>query len=239
MEKNTKIAMEKKLAGERAAEEVSSGMIVGLGTGSTVRYTIEKIAERVRRKELKIHAVSTSQATTELARKLEIPLIRLEDIEQIDVTIDGADEVTPGQLNGIKGGGGALLQEKIVASASRRNVWVVDSSKVVQRLGKFPLPVEVIPRARRHVLQVMERNGWQPVLRKNAKGGVFVTDNGNEIIDLYLGEINDPISLEGTINRIPGVVENGLFLNRCDRVICAVGNRVIVYEKGNNASDRP
>lgn len=220
---------EKKLAGEAAASYVKDGMIVGLGTGSTVRFATEKIAERMKKEGLQIQGVPTSQATKELAKALNIPLISLDEMEDIDITIDGADEVD-GKLNGIKGGGGALLFEKIVASASKRNVWVVGGGKKVKTLGTFPLPVEVVPFACPVVLRRLRTEGVEALVRMSGNEP-FITDSGNWIIDLHLRKIEDPKSLETQLNLLPGVVENGLFLNRADTVIVAEGEGVKEYNR--------
>lgn len=225
-----KQTIEKKSAGQAAAAYVENGMTVGLGTGSTVRYTIEKIAERIKAEGLNIQGVPTSERTRQLAETLGIPLVSLEDVDAIDVTIDGADEVDS-RLNGIKGGGGALLFEKIVASASKQNIWVVDSQKKVEVLGHFPLPVEVIPFACPTVLRALQRENMNPVVRTNETNDYFVTDSGNWIIDLHLEKIDDPESLETWLNLMPGVVENGLFLQRADLALVANGDTVEKYER--------
>ncbi|HEX6922675.1 MAG TPA: ribose-5-phosphate isomerase RpiA [Bacillales bacterium] len=220
---------EKKTAGEKAAAYVEDGMIVGLGTGSTVRYTTEKLAERIKEEGLRIQGIPTSVATRELAKNLEIPLVSLEEVESVDVTIDGADEID-GNLNGIKGGGGALLFEKIVASASKRNIWVADSGKKVNQLGKFPLPVEVVPFSAAVMMRKLEAEGMNPVVRKSGEDN-FVTDSGNWIFDLHLGAIEDPAALEIWLNLLPGVVENGLFLGRADLALVAADGTVHTYER--------
>lgn len=207
---------EKQLAGEYAIEFVTDGMVVGLGTGSTVKYTIEGLGRRVKA-GLRIKAVSTSKATTTLAESLGIDMLAIDDVDYIDVTIDGADEVDA-SFNGIKGGGGALLFEKIVATASKRVVWVVDSSKVVERIGRFPLPVEVIRFGYTHVFRRLAEAGMHPVLRL-VDDEIFTTDSGNYIIDLHLNEINRPDELELRLKSIPGVVETGLFLGIVDDVV--------------------
>lgn len=220
---------EKKLAGEKAAEFIKDDMIVGLGTGSTVYYTIAKLGEMVK-EGLKIKAVSTSTATTNLARSLGIELFPIDEIESIDITIDGADEVDE-MFNGIKGGGGALLFEKIVASASKKNIWVVDSKKVVKTLGKFPLPVEVIPFGHKHLYKKFEDKGMNPVIRK-VEHNYFLTDSNNNIIDLNLSSIENPQELSNWLKGLPGVVENGLFLNYADVVIIGKDNDVeLLYNK--------
>lgn len=220
---------EKKVAGIAAAEYVEEGMIVGLGTGSTVRYTIEELARRIEEEGLHIQGVPTSAATEDLAQALGIPLVSLEKAGEIDVTIDGADEID-GALNGIKGGGGALLREKVVASVSKCNIWVADSRKKVEQLGQFPLPVEVIPFACPVVMRRFEQKGMNPQMRKKTEN-IFVTDSGNWIVDLCLGEIENPEALETWLNLLPGVVENGLFLKRANLAIIAAGETVHKYER--------
>lgn len=218
----------KKIAGEKAAEYVKDGMTIGLGTGSTVYYTINKIGEMVK-SGLKISAVSTSSVTTKIAKELGIPLVALNEVDYIDITIDGADEVDS-QLNGIKGGGGALLYEKLVASASKRIIWVVDQSKKVDVLGKFPLPIEVIPFSYKHVIKELESMGFNPKLRiKNNE--IFVTDEKNYIIDLFLNKIDNPEKMSDILNSIPGVVEHGLFLNITDRVIVGYNDGVDILSR--------
>ena len=219
---------EKQLAGERAAEFVEDGMIIGLGTGSTVYYTIQKIGEMVKQ-GLKISGVPTSTSTTELAKSLGIPMLSINDVDSIDLTIDGSDEVDP-QLNGIKGGGGALLFEKVVAFASRKVIWVVGSNKMVQTLGKFPLPVEVTQFGYKHVYKKLNKHGMNPVLR-TVQENIFTTDSNNYILDLHLEKINNPKELAIWLNTIPGVVENGLFIDMADTVIVAKDNSLEIINR--------
>lgn len=209
----------KKIAGEKAVEFIKDGMIIGLGTGSTVYYTINKLAEKVR-EGLGIKAVSTSSSTTKLATQLGIEIVPFDEVDYIDLTIDGADEVD-NNLNGIKGGGGALLYEKLVASSSKKIIWVVDKSKMVSTLGKFPLPIEVIPFAHHQVFNKLKSLNLNPVLRK-VDHSCYITDGEHYIIDLSLEKIESPYELDNTLRSIPGVVETGLFLNMADMVI--VGN---------------
>lgn len=208
----------KQLAGEKAAEYIESGMTVGLGTGSTAYWAIQKIGNMVKQ-GLQIKAVATSQQSETLARELDIPIVAFSDIDHIDIDIDGADEVDA-QLNLIKGGGGALLREKIIASNSRRFIVVADASKFVTTLGKFPLPVEVIPFAWELSFRQLQQLGVKPVRRK-INGEVFITDNGNYIADLAMGSIPDPQELQQRIGLIPGVAENGLFLRMADTAVIA------------------
>lgn len=210
----------KQAAGEQAAQLVKDNMIVGLGTGSTVYWTIMKLGE-LSRKGLTFRGVPTSVQTEKLALSLGIPLVGLDEINEIDLTIDGADEVNP-NLELIKGGGGALLREKMVASVSRRFVVVADESKYVDRLGKFPLPVEVVQFGWQMTQKQIERLYPCRTEQRMAEGKPYVTDNGNYIIDCYFGEIENPSEVNLALNQIPGVVENGLFTAMANQVI--IGN---------------
>ncbi len=209
----------KEAAGTKAAEYVKSGMVVGLGTGSTAEYAIRALGKRVS-EGLHITAVSTSIASTNLAQSLGIDVVSLEEEPVVDVTIDGADEVDP-QLDLIKGLGGALLREKIVASATTRQIIIVDESKLVDQLGtKAPLPVEVIPFAWPLIQRAFIERDLRPSLRQDADGETFETDNGNFIIDCtFPAGIADGTDSERWINALPGVVENGLFIGLTDLVI--------------------
>ncbi len=188
-------------------------MVVGLGTGSTVQFTLFELADRIRREKLSIRGVPTSLDTERTARELEIPLVGLASVSTIDAAIDGADEIDP-RFHMIKGGGGALLREKVVASLSKEIVIAVDRSKLVERLGiRFLLPVEVVPFARSAVARRLRQLGATPTVRMRNGGESYLTDNGNEILDCkFEGGISDPAELERRINLIPGVVENGLFV---------------------------
>lgn len=221
--------LEKKLAGEEAVKYVEDGMVLGLGTGSTVFYTIKKLAQVIKEKQWTITAVSTSHATTELAESLGIKISSLNDVPSIDLTIDGADEVD-GDFQGIKGGGGALLFEKIVATASKRNIWVVDSRKKVDTLGQFPLPVEVLPFGHAHTLRKMEEAGLNPKIRMK-DGQLYYTDSQNLIFDLHLNQIKDTASLGAWLNSMPGVIEHGLFIEIVDKVIVAKEEEVRTYDR--------
>ena len=205
---------EKQAAARAAAELVESGQIVGLGSGSTAVYFVRFLAERVRQ-GLKIVGVPTSQATKALAEQLGIPLTTLEAHPEIDIDIDGADEIDP-QLNLIKGGGGAFLREKIVASVSRRFVVIGDSAKQVSRLGRFPLPVEVIRFAEMLIASRVQMLGATVALRRSAGGNTYVTDEGHHILDCPFGEIADPPALAQKLRAIPGVVEHGLFIGMAE-----------------------
>ena len=201
----------KKLAADKAVELVKDGMIVGLGTGSTAFFAIQKIGERIK-DGLKIRAVASSLASTELARLAGIPLAGMTEISSIDITIDGADEVDE-YCNLTKGGGGALTREKILAYNSKLFIVIVDESKLSRRLGKFPVAVEVVPFGYNLALLHLEKLGCKAVVRQK-KDQFFKTDNGNWIVDCRFNEIRDPEALNTAINNIPGVIESGLFSNK-------------------------
>lgn len=226
----------KREAGTAAAGEVEDGMVVGLGTGSTVRYTIVELARRVRAEALDIQGIPTSEASAVLARDGGIPLTDLDEHAEVDITIDGADEFDP-RLDLIKGGGGALTREKIVAKASRRMVVVADASKEVAVLGStFALPVEVIDLGKTPVLRLLSTLGAEAALRQAADGQVFRTDNGNPIIDALWPAIDDPPALERTLDMYPGVVECGLFLGLCDTVYVARQDGVRTIRRGEGVT---
>ncbi len=216
---------DKQAAARAAVELIEPGSIVGLGSGSTATWVIRFLAERVR-DGLKIIGIPTSQKTQQLAEQLRIPLSTLDENPQIDIDIDGADEIDP-QLNLIKGGGGALLREKIIASASRRFVVVADSAKQVTRLGKFPLPVEVIPFAQSLLASRIAGLGAQVSLRRYAYGKPYLTDEGHHILDCNFGEIADPAVLSGKLRAIPGVVEHGLFVGMAELALVGKDGEVI------------
>ncbi|EKZ4846134.1 ribose-5-phosphate isomerase RpiA [Listeria monocytogenes] len=213
---------QKKIAGEKACEWIEDGMVVGLGTGSTVYYTIEKLGQMVNN-GLHITGVATSDETTKQAEKLGIPLKSLNDVTEIDVTIDGADEIDT-NFQGIKGGGGALLREKMVASASLKNIWVVSEEKLVRTLGKFPLPLEVIPFGWKQIERILAKEQIQTNLRKQSNGEVYVTNNGNYILDIVNQSFTDAEIWQEKLAQIPGVVEHGLFLDYVDVIICGKVN---------------
>ncbi|HAO5739145.1 TPA: ribose-5-phosphate isomerase RpiA [Listeria monocytogenes] len=213
---------QKKIAGEKACEWIEDGMVVGLGTGSTVYYTIEKLGQMVNN-GLHITGVATSDETTKQAEKLGIPLKSLNDVTEIDVTIDGADEIDT-NFQGIKGGGGALLREKMVASASLKNIWVVSEEKLVRTLGKFPLPLEVIPFGWKQIERTLAKEQIQTNLRKQSNGEVYVTNNGNYILDIVNQSFTDAEIWQEKLAQIPGVVEHGLFLDYVDVIICGKAN---------------
>lgn len=220
----SEIEQEKEAAAGASLRFVRDGNIVGLGTGSTAAYAVRLLGERVRA-GLKIRGIPTSIRTQELAASAGIPLTTLDECQQIDVTIDGADEFDP-HLHLIKGGGGALLREKVIASASRQVIIIADSSKQVPVLGKFPLPVEVIPFARAVVAKKIAALGAAVKLRQTADGKPFVTDEGHHILDCNFGQIPDPPALGPKLEAIPGIVEHGLFINLASVVLVAQGAKV-------------
>lgn len=219
----------KKLAGVTAAQYVKDGMVVGLGTGSTAYYFVEEIGRRMKEEGLQVVGVTTSSQTTKQAEALGIPLKAVDDIDVIDITVDGADEVDP-MLNGIKGGGGALLMEKIVATPSKEYIWVVDESKLVSQLGAFKLPVEVVQYGADRIFREFAAKGYKPSYRLTESGERFVTDMKNYIIDLDLGKIEDPFALGSELKAMTGVVDHGLFNGMVNKVIVAGKNGVEVIE---------
>ena len=218
----------KKMAGVKAAEYVTDGMVVGLGTGSTAYYFVEEIGRRIKEEGLKITAVTTSSVTSSQAEGLGIPLKSIDEVDWVDVTVDGADEVDP-DFNGIKGGGGALLMEKVVATPTKTYIWVVDDSKLVEKLGTFKLPVEVVQSGAEQVFRRFELLGYKPAFRQK-DGQRFITDMKNFIIDLDLGVIDNPVAFGRELDDMVGVVEHGLFNQMVDKVIVASPNGVQVLE---------
>ena len=218
------------MVGEKAAGFIKDGMVVGLGTGSTVYYTILKLGQLVK-EGLSIQGIPTSTQTAELAKKLNIPLVGFQEIRQIDVAIDGADEVDS-NLNLIKGGGGALLREKIIAKAAQKFIVVATPSKLVDQLGAFPLPVEVVPFGIEMTEKQLKELGCEPRLRR-LNGKPYRTDNGNHIFDCIFPEISEAKRLEARLNLIPGVVENGLFIDMTDLVISLDRkNQTVLLKRG-------
>jgi len=214
----------KYVAAKRAVELVEDGMKLGLGTGSTAAWMVRCLADRVKTEGLRIQGVPTSTRTADLARELGLDVVSLDQAGNLDITIDGTDEFDRA-LNLIKGGGGALLQEKIVASASDRMIVIADFDKQVQHLGKFPLPVEVLgfglASSREYIAWLLADHGLvdRDITMRMQGDAPFVTDEGNFILDLHLEQIPDAPALAIALNQVPGVVENGLFINICDRVI--------------------
>ena len=230
------------VAAKRAVEYVESGMKVGLGTGSTAAWMVRCLGERVREEGLKIVGVPTSTRTAELARQVGVPITSLDDAKWLDLTIDGADEFDP-NLALIKGGGAALLQEKIVATASDQMIVITDAAKEVAQLGAFPLPVEVIPFGWQttkalieEMLVGMDVLNRDVTLRMNGDSPL-VTDEANYIVDLHLKRIGNPRQLALVLNQIPGVVENGLFIDICDIVVIGHGDGRVVVRDINAGSE--
>jgi len=213
------------LAARASMQFVEYGQVVGLGSGSTAAYVVQLLGERVRG-GLKIRGIPTSVQTQQLAEELRIPLLALNDVQEIDVTIDGADEIDP-ELRLIKGGGGALLREKVVASASRKMVVIADSSKQVPVLGRFPLPVEVIPFAETVIRKKVMALGASVKLRQYEYGNPFTTDEGHHILDCSFGEISDPPELARELKTMPGIVEHGLFIGLATVVLIGKGDQVV------------
>jgi ribose 5-phosphate isomerase A len=222
----------KQAAAESAVALVEDGMILGLGTGSTAKLAVDALGKRVA-SGLRVIGIPTSEGTANQARSLGIAVSTLDEHAQVDLTIDGADEVELGTLNLIKGRGGALLREKIVASAGRRLVIIVDESKLVERLGaKFAVPVEVVPFGWTAAARKLSGLGAKTTLRKGTDGKTFVTDGGHYIVDCAFGPIATPDQLERELNSIVGVVEHGLFLRMATQVIVAARDGVKVLLPG-------
>lgn len=210
-------------AARRGIEYVEDGMVVGLGSGTTATHAIRLLGERVR-DGLRIRGIPTSADSAALARSLGIEIIGFEQAPEIDLTIDGADEImvhADGQIDLIKGGGGKLLHEKIVALSSRRMIIIADEGKLVDHLGRFPLPVEVIPFAAIPVRMRLERMGARPEARIGAGGRPYITDEGNLLYDCRFGPIDDPSALAVELKKIPGLVEHGLFLGAASMAVIA------------------
>ncbi len=217
----------KKIAGEKAAEYVKDGMTLGLGTGSTAFHAVNAVGELVK-KGMKLQAVPTSKATEAQARELGIPLLTIDEVEHIDLSIDGVDEIDPA-FNAIKGGGGALYREKVVATMADEVIWIMDDSKLVEKIGAFHLPVEIAQYGSKQAIAKMEAYGWNPVLRVR-DGKTFVTDNGNFIADLHLGAGFDIEDVYNKLSGMLGVLEHGLFLNMCKRIIVGTDEGAVVTE---------
>ncbi|MGT2957827.1 ribose 5-phosphate isomerase A [Streptococcus bovimastitidis] len=218
----------KKIAGVTAAQYVKDGMTIGLGTGSTAYFFVEEIGRRVKEEGLDVVGVTTSSATTKQAQSLGIPLKAVDEIDSIDITVDGADEVDK-DFNGIKGGGAALLMEKIVATPTKEYIWVVDESKMVEHLGAFKLPVEVVQYGAERLFRIFEKSGYQPSFRMK-DGQKLITDMQNYLIDLDLKKIDNPVAFAEMLDTTVGVVEHGLFNGMVNKVIVAGKNGVEVLE---------
>jgi ribose 5-phosphate isomerase A len=229
------VEAQKRAAAARAVEFVRPGMRLGLGTGSTAKHFVELLAERVH-KGLDVVAVPTSEATRALAEKLGVSLTTLDATPELDLTVDGADEIGP-DLTLIKGGGGALLREKIVAAASAHMIVIADASKWVKRLGRFPLPVEIVPfgaTATRRAVEAAAAAAGSPgpaAIRKTTNGHAFVTDGGHWLLDAQLQQIADPRALAARLAAVPGVVEHGLFIDLARTAIVAGPDGVQLIER--------
>jgi len=220
----------KKLVGYQAAQMVNDGDVVGLGTGSTTHYFIERLGQIIKEDEIEILGVPTSYQSFFLAQNFKIPITSLDE-HQINLAVDGADEVDP-QLNLIKGGGAAHTLEKIVDSSADKFVVIVVDSKIVDELGRFPVPVEVIPQAFRVINERIGEMGGKPLLRMaERKDGPVITDNGNFVLDVDFGLIKKPEKLEIELNSIPGVVENGIFTGIVDQVLVGTPNGVEIKKR--------
>jgi ribose 5-phosphate isomerase A len=220
---------EKEAAARASLRFIKDGQVVGLGTGSTAAHFIQLLGEQVKQ-GLRVRGIPTSVRSKELAESLGIPLTTLDECQEIAVTVDGADEVDP-QLRLIKGGGGALLREKIVASATKQLVIVADASKQVKMLGKFPLPVEVIRFSQALVSKRITALGANVQLRVDNSGKPFVTDENNHILDCHFGEIRDPDALARQLSDMPGVVEHGLFIGMASVALLARGSEIIELKR--------
>ena len=211
------IEEQKILSAKKSVEYVETGMIVGIGSGTTSMHMIKALADKVKNENLEIIAVSSSKKSQKYAASLGIEIQDLDKVERIDLSIDGIDEVNP-KFEAIKGGGGALLYEKILAANSDRYIWIADQTKLVDKLGKFPLATEVVPYGSEHLFTRLEALGYKPSFRMT-DGEKYITDSGNYIIDLHLGEIENPRNLSTKLNNLAGVVENGLFYDAVDLLI--------------------
>lgn len=217
----------KRMAAEEAVKYVRDGMVLGLGTGSTAYHAVNAVGELVRR-GYQIQAVATSDATARQAEALGIQLLSIDEVDHIDLDIDGVDEIDP-QFNAVKGGGGALFREKIVASLADEVIWIMDERKLVDAIGAFPLAVETPVYGSHQVFMQMKANGWNPELRIR-EGQKFITDNGNYIIDLHLEKGFDIRAVKECLDLMTGVLEHGLFVNMCTRIAVGTSNGPLVKE---------
>lgn len=222
---------QKRVAGEKSTEYIKDGMILGLGTGSTAYYMIKKVGELIKN-GMKIKAVATSKSTESLARELKIPLLSIDEVDRIDLAIDGVDEID-NEFNAIKGGGGALFREKIVASLANEVIWIMDESKLVDGIGEFPLPVEILPYGYKHVIKELQDYSLNPKIRMKEEE-IFVTDNGNYIVDLHIGKPMNISDVYNKVNRITGVLETGLFINMCNRIIIGTNSGAKIINNSNS-----
>src|SRR5690554_2830113 len=217
----------KKAAGDKAAEFVKDGMVVGLGTGSTAGYFIKKLGELIS-DGLFIKAVTTSSLTEKQAASLNIPMFTVDEVASIDLLVDGVDEIDV-NFSAIKGGGGALFREKLIAKLSKRIIWIMDDSKYVESIGNFPLPVEILSFGYTHTLKKLSRMGYNPTLRLIDEEP-FVTDNGNYILDCHLQKPFNPAEIIKKLDSVTGVLEHGFFINMCEKIIIGRKNKAEVIE---------
>ncbi|MCK8607062.1 ribose-5-phosphate isomerase RpiA [Apilactobacillus ozensis] len=222
--------IEKNQAAQMAVKKIVNNSVVGLGSGSTASIFIELLAKRVKAEHMNVVCVATSIKSAELGSKLGLDVVDIDDVESVDVTVDGADEVDA-NLNGIKGGGAALLFEKIVASKSKYNIWIVDSSKFHNKLGKFKLPIEVIKFGSQRIFDSLQEMGLNPTYRLNDDYTRLLTDSHNYIIDVDINKVKNLNSLSRKIEGMVGVVEHGLFLNVCDELLIGGLNKDIRRSK--------
>ena len=218
---------QKRIAGQKATEYIKDGMILGLGTGSTAYYMIKKVGELVQN-GMNLKAVATSKSTENLAKELHIPLVQIDEVDKIDLCIDGVDEIDK-HFNAIKGGGGALFREKVVANLADEVIWIMDDSKLVDSIGAFPLPIEVLPYGYTQVIRKLKEYSFNPIIRMK-DGNVFITDNGNYIVDLHIGNPMDINDVYNKVNGITGILEIGLFINMCNRIIVGTDSGTKVIE---------
>ena len=218
---------QKRIAGEKATEYIKDGMILGLGTGSTAYYMIKKVGELVR-SGMNLKAVATSRNTENLAKELNITLVDIDEVDRIDLCIDGVDEIDK-HFNAIKGGGGALFREKIVANLANEVIWIMDNSKLVDSIGAFPLPIEVLPYGYTQVIRKLKSYSLNPAIRVK-DGNVFISDNGNYIVDLHIGNPMDINDVYDKVSGLTGVLETGLFINMCKRIIVGTDSGAKVIE---------
>ncbi|QKY70015.1 ribose-5-phosphate isomerase RpiA [Lentibacillus sp. CBA3610] len=219
----------KKLAGEASLEYVKDGMTIGLGSGSTVYWMIRKLGEHIKN-GLDVKGIPSSRQTQNWANEFGVPLTDFAKTQTLDIAIDGADEVDQG-WHLIKGGGGALVREKIIAAAAREFVVIVDESKTVSRLGDFKLPVEILPFGWEVTAERITGLDGTPVIRRNADGDIFVSDNGNYIVDCDFGMIHEPKTLQQQLKQLTGVVDTGLFVGMADEIIVGYSDRASVLSK--------
>ena len=215
----------KQAVAKRAAEFVTDGMTLGIGTGSTAKHLLYALAARMK-DGLRFTGVPTSAQTEQLALELKVPIINLDDADEIQLAIDGADEVSE-QLDLIKGGGGAFLQEKMVAFAATKFIVIGDESKLVSTLGKFPLPVEVVPYGIERIKKHIANLGCKRIALRYRNDKIYITDHGHHVLDCRFGEINNPVELNTALKEIPGVVETGLFLQMADVALIGYANGMI------------